>query len=120
MFIFTISASETMSISPERDRELPFDSNSPTGLNELADKKKRPSSEATEYPRRRATIAVCIFTMLHSYNSFGRPTQALLTIKYKQSSAKYVVYGKLGATEHAQGANSAPTLMQNASTGNPA
>lgn len=67
VFILIISTSETMFTSPERDRELSFGSYSPPVLNELADKKKRPSSEATEYPRRRATIAVCIFTVLHPY-----------------------------------------------------
>jgi hypothetical protein len=40
-----------------------LDSVSTTTLDDLQTGKKRPSdSETAEYPRRRATIAVCIFT----------------------------------------------------------
>jgi hypothetical protein len=48
-----------MSTSPERDKEGFIESSS-TLSNELGGNKKRSSSEIAEYPRRRATIAVCI------------------------------------------------------------
>jgi hypothetical protein len=114
---------ETMSTSPERDKEGLIESGS-TLSNELAGNKKRSSSEIAEYPRRRATIAVCIFynpfssfaflclsllTMplfsLSSANRYG--PQEDLNAKVSRLSVKYVVYEKQGAMELGQNVSSA-------------
>ncbi|RDW90896.1 putative C6 finger domain protein [Aspergillus mulundensis] len=68
-----------MSTSPERDREGIFDSNSSGVSNELVNKKKRSNSEATEYPRRRATIACQICRLRKTRCNGARPKCQLCT-----------------------------------------
>ncbi|KAL2872242.1 putative C6 finger domain protein [Aspergillus lucknowensis] len=68
-----------MSSSPERDREGILDSNSSAVSNELASKKKRSSSEVTEYPRRRATIACQICRLRKTRCNGARPKCQLCT-----------------------------------------
>ncbi|KAL4735145.1 hypothetical protein BDV11DRAFT_196595 [Aspergillus similis] len=67
-----------MSSSPERDREGILDSAS-ASLNELLNKKKRSNSEATEYPRRRATIACQICRLRKTRCNGARPKCQLCT-----------------------------------------
>ncbi|KAL4869958.1 hypothetical protein BDV12DRAFT_67648 [Aspergillus spectabilis] len=62
-----------MSTSPERDREGILDFNSSAVSNELAVNKKRSNSEATEYPRRRATIACQICRLRKTRCNGARP-----------------------------------------------
>ncbi|KAL4781919.1 hypothetical protein BJX76DRAFT_333958 [Aspergillus varians] len=62
-----------MSISPERDREGILDPNSPAVSNVLLGKKKRSNSDATEYPRRRATIACQICRLRKTRCNGARP-----------------------------------------------
>lgn len=74
----------------------------------ISSQKKRSNSDATEYPRRRATIAV------------GAHALSLCSIQFqirsaKPHSAKYVDYAKQDVTELGQNANSAQTSTPNAS-----
>ncbi|KAL4877922.1 hypothetical protein BJY04DRAFT_121981 [Aspergillus karnatakaensis] len=62
-----------MSTSPERDREGIANSNSSAMSNDLMSTKKRSNSEATEYPRRRATIACQICRLRKTRCNGARP-----------------------------------------------
>ncbi|KAL4923202.1 putative C6 finger domain protein [Aspergillus undulatus] len=62
-----------MSISPDRDRDGILDPNSPAASNDLNEKKKRSHSDATEYPRRRATIACQICRLRKTRCNGARP-----------------------------------------------
>ncbi|KAL5332843.1 hypothetical protein BJX70DRAFT_96253 [Aspergillus crustosus] len=67
-----------MSTSPERDREGGPDSNS-SAISNDASSNKRSNSEATEYPRRRATIACQICRLRKTRCNGGRPKCQLCT-----------------------------------------
>ncbi|GAQ06932.1 hypothetical protein ALT_4253 [Aspergillus lentulus] len=85
-----------MTASPERD--LVLDSATAGGTSEFqVSKKKRSNSELTEYPRRRATIA-----LTHE----------------EHRSARYVAYERLDVTARARGVNFVQTWTQTVSTGN--
>lgn len=82
-----------MTPPPERDID-PF-----TGAElELSGSKKRSSEEATEYPRRRATIAVGLINSLYAEIDKLRLFD----------SARYAGYARHDATEPVQNASSAP------------
>ncbi|PTU18655.1 hypothetical protein P175DRAFT_0483955 [Aspergillus ochraceoroseus IBT 24754] len=71
---------QTMTPSPERDRDGILDSNSSAVSNDFQiHKKKRSSSEVTEYPRRRATIACQICRLRKTRCNGARPKCQLCT-----------------------------------------
>lgn len=58
-----------MSISPGSDRDATLESDPPNFLDESASKKKRSNPDPTQYPRRRAIIAVGVTFMKRSLTS---------------------------------------------------
>ncbi|KAJ5117052.1 hypothetical protein N7526_011161 [Penicillium atrosanguineum] len=82
---------------------------------DLPGTKKRSNSDATEYPRRRATIAVGAWPFPGFWKPFENPVQ----LRNRQmNSARYAACARHGATELAPNANYAPTWVPNACTEN--
>ncbi|KAL4949145.1 hypothetical protein BDW69DRAFT_80817 [Aspergillus filifer] len=68
-----------MPVHPDRDRDGLLDSNSSAASNDLTGTKKRSNSDATEYPRRRATIACQICRLRKTRCNGARPRCQLCT-----------------------------------------
>jgi hypothetical protein len=94
-----------MTPSPERD--LVLDSATAGGTTEFhVSKKKRSNSELTEYPRRRATIAVRILDFFFSpLPSPFRSSPGYWLTREEHRSARYVAYERLDVTARARGVN---------------
>jgi hypothetical protein len=107
-----------MTPSPERD--LVLDSATSAGATEFqVSKKKRSNSELTEYPRRRATIAVRIF-FLPLLRSPYRSSSGYWLTREEHRSARYVAYERLDVTARARDVNFVQTWTQTVFTGNQA
>lgn len=104
-----------MSPSPQRDRDTHVEAVAAVTASDdfQSSKKKRSNSDVVEYPRRRATIAVC-FSPSALCPAFSIPPSitfplheySLIMDNGKCDSVRYAACGKQNATGRAQSASS--------------
>jgi hypothetical protein len=80
----------------------------------ISTQKKRSNSDATEYPRRRATIAVSTHAPLAPPGRVPEPVYKIWIRPANPRSARYADYARQDATELGQNASSAQILTPNA------